>query len=129
MQFGVCVQGAFGNRGDERSISVIQEKYDAEGKINILETSPRKLPSFFVILEAWFSDSTFVTLTKKRFVIEMKRNNSYLNLRQIADLAGANYGYARHVWADYVRKEVIKKEEIAVGSCRNVDVLGRSNNV
>ena len=128
MQFGVCVQGAFGNGGDDRSISVIQEKYDAEGKINILETSPRKLPSFFVILEAWFSDSTSVTVTKKRFVIELKRNSSYLNPRQIADLAGANCGYASHVWADYVRKEVIKKEEIAVGSCRNVDVPGRSNN-
>lgn len=89
---------------------------------------PANSPSFFVILEAWFSDSTLVTLTKRRLVIEVKRNNSYLNLRQIADLTGANYGYARHVWADYVRKEVIEKEEIAVGSCRNVDALDRSNN-
>jgi hypothetical protein len=56
-----------------------------------------------------------VTLTKKRFIIELKRNNPHLNLREIANLAGANYGYARHVWAAYVRKEVTKKGSLSSG--------------
>lgn len=58
-------------------------------------------------------DSTLVTLTKKQFVIELKRNNPTLTLREISKLAGASYGYARHVWADYVRREITKKGRVS----------------
>jgi len=97
-------------------------------KINIQETSSRKLPSFFVILEEWFRDSTLVTLTKKRFVIEVKGNNPHPNLRQIADLAGANYDYTHHVWLRMLEKKPQKRRKLRLGVVRDVDALDRSNN-
>jgi len=58
---------------------------------------------------------TPVTPTKKMMIIQLKRNNPHLNLREIGDLVHANYGYARNVWAKYVRKEVTKKGSLSRG--------------
>jgi len=66
------------------------------------------------------SEMTPVTPTKKVMIIQLKRNNPHLNLREIGDLVHANYGYARNVWAKYVRKEVTKKGSLSRGVPFNV---------
>jgi len=58
---------------------------------------------------------TPVTPAKKTMIIQLRRNNPHLNLREISDLVHANYGYARTFWAKYVRRQVTKRGRPSLG--------------
>lgn len=61
------------------------------------------------------SEMTLVTPTKKTMIIQLKRNNPHLNLREISELVHSNYGYTRNIWAKYVRRQVTKRGKPSVG--------------